>query len=475
MIEPKAGLKFDLDGASTLPIYRQIYRSISQAILQGRLTSGTRLPSARSLAAQLSVARGTVESAYHLLAGEGYIVARGAAGTRVSTDLKRSLLRPESLGPGSLPRQSSERPVAPAEPALFQLGLPALDSFPHSLWSRLLARQAREARPADLAYPHPAGLAALRVQIARYLAVARGIACTPDEILITAGYQGALGMIAHRLLRPGDPVWVEDPGYPATRDAMRLAGAEVVGVAVDQNGLRLNPALRRHLSPKLVIVTPTHHFPTGVTLSLARRMALLEWAAETGGWIVEDDYDSEYRYSGKPLPALKSLDRQDRVLYAGTFSKVLSPSLRVGYLVVPRTLSADFRKTAELLQPPPSVPVQATIAAFLGHGHLGRHIRRMRQLYAERRAALTQALRQELGSRLSLEVQPGGMHLLGHLPPGTYDVALVQRLRPLGLQPLALSLCGVEAPASPGLLLGFTNVDLAQAPQAAKRLSEALG
>ncbi len=472
MIDMKHELSFDPDGINPEPVYRRIYRSVSQAVLEGKLKAGTRLPSVRSLAAQLAVARGTVETAYHLLAGEGYIVSRGAAGTRVSTGLQRGLPRHGSNVRVEREEVRLENQAPPREPGLFQMGIPALDGFPHSIWSRLLAQQARKPSATDLTYPDPAGLEALRVQIAGYLAVARGIACAPDDILITNGYQGALGLIAHHLIRAGDRVWMEDPGYPDSQGAMRLAGAEVIGVGVDRNGLDVQRAILRNPPARMVLVTPTHHYPTGVTLSLSRRIALLKWAAETDAWIIEDDYDSEYRYQGKPLPALKSLDQQDRVLYAGTFSKVLSPSLRVGYLVIPNKLSEGFRRAAALLAPPPSVVVQATIAAFLEQGHLGRHIRRMRTRYAERRTALTQALR-GVNSGLSIELQPGGMHLLGRLPKGTDDVALVARLRVHGLTPAALSGCGVEVPCAPGLLLGFTNVDSSQAPEAAQRLADA--
>jgi GntR family transcriptional regulator / MocR family aminotransferase len=472
MIDAKSGLQFDLDGANPTPIYRQIYSNVSQAVLEGRLKAGTRLPSARSLAAQLGVARGTVETAYHQLAGEGYIATRGAAGTRVSKTLKRTLLH-VSQKPAGHDHVKLENGPSEAEPALFQMGLPALDLFPHSLWSRLLSQQARDLRGGDLAHPNPVGLEALRVQVTAYLAVARGLVCSPADIIITGGYQGALGLITRALLHPGDLVWLEDPCYPDSRDAMRLAGAKVVGIPVDHSGFRLQDAISRRAPARLVMVTPTHQFPTGVTLSLSRRMALLNWAVENEAWIVEDDYDSEYRYQGKPLPALKSLDRQDRVLYAGTFSKVLSPSLRVGYLVVPTALTERFRQTATLLQPPPSILIQATIAAFLDQGHLGRHIRRMRGRYAERRTALTTALHERVSS-LQITLQPGGMHLLGRLPKGVDDVALVARLKTQGISPTALSSCGLEAPYAPGLLIGFTNVDSSQAIQASQQFANSL-
>jgi GntR family transcriptional regulator/MocR family aminotransferase len=474
MIFPDMLTGLALDEARATPLYRQIYGRIAGAVLDGRLTPGARLPSARSLAAQLSIARGTVETAYQLLAGEGYIVARGAAGTLVAPALDRKLLKSGSAA------RSTETAVLPAasaplrSPTLFRMGLPALDAFPHKIWSRLFARQARSLSPIDLGYQSPAGHEALRVQVVRYLAVARGVSCAPEQVFITGGFQGALGLIVRCLLRPGDAVWVEDPGYDNARNALRLAGARLIGVPVDNDGADIGWAVDKAPPARLAVVTPTHQSPLTVTLSLPRRMALLAWAAASEAWIVEDDYDSEYRYLGKPLPALKSLDGHDRVLFVGTFSKVLSPGLRVGYLVVPPSLIDRFGAVADLLQPPPVALIQATIAAFLEQGYLGRHIRRMRQLYGERRAALTEALREHARSTLSIELQPGGMHLVARLPRGTDDVKLVAELVRQGIGPSALSAWGVETPYAPGLLISFTNVDVKKAPQAARRLADAL-
>jgi GntR family transcriptional regulator/MocR family aminotransferase len=468
-----AGLALDAAGAP--PIYRQIYARIAGAVLDGRLAPGARLPSARSLAAQLSIARGTVETAYQLLAGEGYIVARGAAGTIVAPALDRTLLSSEKrvvARPAAVSPPAGGRSVGP--PALFRMGLPALDAFPHKIWSRLFARQARSLSPVDLAYQPPAGHGALRAEVARYLAVARGVSCAPEQVFITGGFQGALGLLIRCLLKPGDVAWVEDPGYDNARNALRLTDARIVGVPVDHDGLDVAWAVEKAPPARLAVVTPTHQAPLMVTLSLSRRMALLAWAAAERAWIVEDDYDSEYRYLGKPLPALKSLDRHDRVLFVGSFSKVLSPGLRVGYLVVPPGLVDRCAAIADLLQPPPAALIQAAIAAFLDQGYLGRHIRRMRQLYRERRAALVEALRAELQSMLDIELQSGGMHLVARLPRGTDDVKLVAALVKQGVGPSALSPWGVEKPYAPGLLISFTNVDVKKAPQAAGRLAEAL-
>ncbi len=393
MIFPDDIVGGDLDRAGPVPLHRQIYQRIAAGVLDGRLPPGSRLPSARSLAAQLAIARSTVDTAYQLLAGEGYVVTRGAAGTVVDPALDRTLLNPGRI---AAPAIGATSPTAenPARGGLEMLrpGLPALDAFPYKTWARLVAQQARAVGPAELAYQPPTGDERLRIQISRYLAVARGIACEPECILITSGYQGALGLIARCLLGDAAAVWVEAPTYHLARDALRLAGARPVGIPVDGEGFDTDYAVTKAEPARIAVVTPTHQFPLGVSLSLARRMALLKWAASAGAWIVEDDYDSEFRYRGKPLPALKSLDRRDRVIYVGTFSKVLSPGLRVGYMVVPQSLVCRFSELAGALQPPPAALVQETIGAFLERGYFARHIRRMRQLYAERRDALAEAL-----------------------------------------------------------------------------------
>ncbi len=459
------------------PIYRRLYRSVVAAVLDGRLRPGARLPSTRSLAAQLGVARGTVETAYQMLAAEGYVVSTGAAGTFVNSRLRpRRASREPAADPSKDHTSGSTLTAEDASeggpPTPLAMGVPALDAFPSKLWTRLASRRARELDATALGYRTPAGVTALRHQIAAYLAVARGITCSPEQVIVTSGFQGALGLLTRSALRANARVYLEDPGYPSARQALRLAGATTEGVPVDEEGLRTD--LLGFVRPAdAVLVTPSHHYPLGHALSVSRRAELLSWAAVTGAWIIEDDYDSEYRYAGPPLPSLKSLDVDDRVIYLGTFSKVLSPALRLGYLVAPAELAPRLAQVATLLQPAPAPLVQDAVARFLYEGHLGRHVRRMRRLYAERRDALRSALA-DAAPMLELRGSPGGMHLTAFLPAGTDDVSLVAELRARGLAPSALSECGAQRRYRPGLLMGFCNLPSQEASGVAVRLAAAV-
>ena len=481
---PIDGIEIDRrQGAA--PVQRQIYERIRGAILGRALPPGARLPSSRSLAGQLSVARGTVDAAYQLLAGEGYVVTRGPAGTTVDPQLgdaagtASAMAAPGGLAEPRRPAAAARRPPriagAPVPdvavldrsgaPLPFQMGLPALDAFPRKLWSRLAARRARVLPTASLVYQDPCGLPALREAIAAYLRIARGIACGPEQVFVTAGFQGALGLIARVLLRPGDAVWVEDPGYMLARQGLALAGARLVPVPVDGDGLDVAAGIARAPDARFAVVTPSHQCPLGVTLGLSRRLALLSWAAAADAWVIEDDYDSEFRYAGRPLPALRSLDAgvgagAGRVLYAGTFSKVLFPGLRLGYLVVPEAQLDAFTRACDTLHPHQSPLAQAVVADFMAEGHFARHVKRMRLLYAERRAALIEALEDAVdGRRIArVEASVGGMHVLARLGGGEDDVDLVRRARADGLGPNALTPFAVEATCGPGLLLSFTNL-----------------
>jgi GntR family transcriptional regulator/MocR family aminotransferase len=358
-------------------------------------------------------------------------------------------------------------------PLPFHMGLPALDAFPRKLWSRLAARQAHALSPLALVTRDPAGLAPLRQAIARYLAVARGIAVPPEHVIVTAGFQGALGLLTRLLDVADQPVWMEEPGYFLARAGLLAAGARITPVPVDAEGLDVAAGLALAPTARLALVSPSHQSPLGMALSLPRRLQLLDWAVSHDGWIVEDDYDSEFRYVGRPLPPLKSLDRAGRVLYVGTFSKTLFPGLRLGYLVAPPQLTQRVADLAAVLGPLPGAEAQATLAAFLAEGHFGRHVRRMRQLYAGRRAALAAELEKTFGAdRVALGA--GGMHILLRLDDAADDVAAIEACQAAGLAPSSLSRAYAGPKQQQGLLLSFTNLPPEQAPAMVQRLARAL-
>ncbi len=447
---PLPGGPITLDPAEPGPLYLQIATRLRSAIATGALSAGARLPSARTLSAQLGVARGTVDAAYDLLAGEGAIEPRGAAGTVISAQLNGVTKAPAQRTLGF----ARARVAAPVLPLAFQRGLPALDAFPRKLWSALTAKAARALSEADLGYPDVAGSLALREEIVAYLGLARGIVCAPHQVLVTTGYQGALTLVRQVLLRPGDPVWVEDPGHPQAFQALEVGGASLVPVPVDAEGMRVAAGVTAAPRAKLAVVTPTHQSPLGVSLSLPRRMALLAWAEEARGWVLEDDYDSEFRYTGPTPPSLKALDRGDRVLFAGSFSKTLFPGLRLGYLVVPDALLESVTRAARLITRGPPLLEQNVTAAFMARGHFARHVKRMRGLYARRRAALAEALE----GHFPVELAAGGMHLLVRLPERVDDGDVARRALTVGLAPMALSSHSIAHEPGRGLLLGFTNV-----------------
>jgi GntR family transcriptional regulator/MocR family aminotransferase len=452
-------------------LHRQIYDHFREAIAVGQLRPGNRLPSARQLARQLKIARGTVDTAYAILAGEGYVIARGPLGTIVSPGVAEPASAPLTTRSRAAP---FTQPDATGDIRPFQLGLPALDAFPRKLWSRLAGREARALSAADLAYPDPAGYWPLREAIAAYLAGARGILCTARQIVITGGYQGALDLIGRVLLRPGDQVWIEDPCYHRTRDAFEAMGASLVPIIVDAEGLRVAEGVARAPGARIAVVTPSHQSPLGVALSLPRRLALLSWADEAGAFVVEDDYDGEFRYDSRPLPALKSLDSADRVLYAGSFSKVIFPGLRLGYLVVPEELLGALAGALRYRTADHSTFEQRVVTAFIQEGYFARHVKRMRDLYAKRRQALTNALATAFGNRITVDLQPGGMHLIAWLDHGVSDTALATRAQMAGLAVEALSSRAIRYPCGPGLLLGFSTIAEADAVTMCRRLECAI-
>lgn len=358
-----------------MPRYQDIARQLKTVIEQGKLKPGARLPSSRTWSQELGVSRSTVENAYAELVAQGWLVRRGQAGTFVSEQIH--------------PQQSAVDVVAFAgesqQPLPFQMGLPALDLFPRELWARVMGRRLRTQTRFDLALGDVCGEAALREAIVDYLRVSRGIDCQPEQVFITHGYAASMALILHALAQPGDGMWMEDPGFPLIRPIVTRHGVEILPVPVDDNGLDVTSGIQNYPDARFALITPAHQSPLGVALSLARRYQILEWAERSQAWIIEDDYDSEFRYHGKPLPALKSLDAPQRVIYAGTFSKALFPALRCAWLVVPVEQISQFRQQASL--EPCAVPVlwQNTLADFIREGHFWRHLKKMRQHYAQRR------------------------------------------------------------------------------------------
>jgi len=464
-----------LDRGTRTPLSRQIYERFRTAIAQGTLRPGDRVASARSLASELGVARGTIEVAYSQLAGEGYLLPQGQAGTVVSPALPRH--RPPRRGP----RHADAPPLGevltqPLAPPPLQMGIPALDAFPRKLWARLATRRVRATSAVDLSYGDPSGHPPLREAIAAYLLVSRGVACHPSQVFVTGGYRASLALVTHTLLRKDERVWVEDPGFAPTHDVLRRAGQHIVPVPVDAEGLVVARGIRKAAKARMAIVTPSHQAPLGVSMTLARRLQLLAWASQANAWIVEDDYDGEYRYAGPPLPALKSLDHKNRVLYAGSFSKVLYPGLALGYLVVPEALRKPFQENALAWSNGSPQLTQAIVADFLRDGHFSRHLKKMRLLYGRRRAMLAAALLNAFGDAVRIDLQSGGMHLIARFDQSREDdVALAQRAQRAGLNCQPLSVRGVAGPAENGLLMGFTNVaSRAQAQQLATRLRKAI-
>jgi len=449
-----------LAAESSTPLYRQLYDRVRASIAAGDLAPADRVPSARALAKELGVARGTIELAYELLTSEGYLLARGQAGTVIHPALPAAEVpRPPSAAPAHAPLLLSQDSLSrPAQLLPFQMGVPAMDAFPRKIWARLGARYLRGMQVADLDYPPPHGLPALRSAIAAYLQVARGIDCGAHQVFVTTGYRASLQLAALAVMRPGERAWVEDPGYPPTRQLLRESGLLPVPVPVDDQGLMVERGIALAPDARVVTVTPAHQSPLSMSLSLPRRHALLEWAAAQGAWVVEDDYDGEYRYVSRPLPALASLDRHGRVLYAGTFSKLLFPGIRLAYLVVPQAQVAAFERVARIFFAAATPAItQAIVADFMAEGHFSRHIQRMRKLYAERRAATIEALERGLEGRLRTEPQPGGMHLVLRLPGERSDQPLAEKLLAQGMAVQPMSRWWASQRSDSAILLSFTN------------------
>ena len=475
-----------LDPTAETPLYRQLYFAIREAILAGRLQPGTRLPSTRTLARDLALSRNTAVSAYEQLLTEGYLDGRVGAGSYVSAVLPEALLharRTPALEPrepeaepklsrrGAMLAQLQAAQGTPPQP--FSLGLPEIDSFPFDDWARLLARRWRRPPKDFLVGVDPQGYRPLREALARYLGAARAVSCDPDQILILSGAQQALDLVARALIDPGDRVWVEEPGFSGTWSALLAAGANLTPVPVDDEGIDVVQGRRVSPDARLICVSPSHQYPLGRTMALRRRLELLDWAQAADAFVLEDDYDSEYRYAGRPLAALQGLDENGRVIYVGSFSKVMFPGIRIGYMVAPKPLVGPFRAIRRLLDSHPSSIAQAALADFITEGYLTSHIRRMRALYAERQTYFLETVRAVLGDRMRIEPDEAGMHLVGYLPVDADDTALSKRAAAAGVVALPLSAFYREAPDKKGLLFGYAGVSNTETRRAIERLASA--
>lgn len=437
--------------------YRAIYARYRQNILAGVLKPGDKLPSIRVLAEELNVARKTVEAAYAVLVGEGYLVSQGAKGTCVNPDLVIHPVQP-NMTPGSDDATLNQFLDLRDAPGYLRLGIPALDAFPHKKWLLLAGKATRSLRPNEMTNPPVMGYTPLREAIASYVNISRGLNCTADQVFITSGYRSNLMLILHALGAKSDKVVFEDPGYFFGQRLLKRFATQLHYAPVDRQGMDVDYLLRHHSDARFAIVTPSHHSPLAVTLSLPRKHQLLEWAANHQSWIVEDDYDGEFHYTRKVLPALKSLDTQDRVIYMGTFSKSVMPALRISYIVMPRATIARFRETGEIMEAGQPILTQKILTAFLAQGHFYKHLKKMRTLYSQRRKMLLEALQTVYPGLFEVELSEGGMHIVAFLRTRTLDVELAALWQRYHLQVSALSGWYCLSARRYGLVMSYTNI-----------------
>lgn len=476
-----ASLELDPKGAQAL--YRQLYDGIRTAILDGRLPAGARLPPTRTLAQVFRIGRSTAIAAYEELLAEGYVLAHVGRGTVVAD-------MPAEAKFVAQGRDVAERVLAPT-PALsrrgtsllqqpffmrstvgpFEPGMPDTTQFPRHIWAQLLAGAVRGEKAGDLGYNAPGGLPALSNAIANYVIEARGVACTADQVIITTGAQASFDIVARLTLDPGDTVWMEEPGYLGARAVFAGAGARVVAVPVDDQGIDVQDA--QPGPPRLIYVTPSHQFPLGMTMSLHRRLKLLDTARRHSAFVIEDDYDSEFRYEGRPLSSLQGLDGGGLVIYIGTFAKTLFPALRVGYVIAPRAIADAVADTARRTGQQPAYAIQAALAAFIKEGHYARHVRRMRRLYGTRLDVFRRAL-SGLPEGVTLGVSGTGLQLPLLFPMDWDDRAIANRLDAQGISALALTRTAMTDRTPRGLLLGFACVPEKTIVKASKRLVKTL-
>jgi GntR family transcriptional regulator/MocR family aminotransferase len=483
-----------IDEKSEFPLYRQIYEAIRRSILKGEIHSGRRLPASRLLATQLAVSRMTVINAYDQLLAEGYLESRSGAGTFVAEHLPEEFLNtPEielqgnnaTTAPRDLKLSEYGKNILQETRAIlrnnqattiipFQHGLAAVNEFPFDVWTKLASKCYQTLQSDEFGYGDAAGFYPLRKAIADYLKSARAVNCAPEQIIITNGAQQAFDLIGRILLKPNDKFWIENPGYFGAKQAFKSFGTKPVPVPLDENGFDLQAALNQSKNARLAYVTPSHQFPLGMTMSLARRLQLLEWAKNAESWIIEDDYDSEFRYEGRPLASLQGLDRDGRVLYIGTFSKMIFPALRLGCLVVPLDLIEIFSAVRSIGGSPSTLIEQATLAEFISEGHLNRHIRRMRRLYEKRQEILIMEIEKHLAGKIEVKKSFAGMHLIGWLNDNVKDYEVAKKAVEFGVRVAAVSSHSLTEWNQGGLIFGYTAINEKQIKNGIQQLSRAM-
>jgi GntR family transcriptional regulator / MocR family aminotransferase len=452
-----------------------LYEEVRRAILDRRLPPGTRLPATRDFARHYSISRGTVVTAFEQLQAEGYLVGQVGAGTWVNHRLPQHILdnRERRIPPVRMPAPVRGLPFShPARP--FRPYEPSVAEFPMQIWARIAGRRLRRCPASLLSIGERAGYRPLREAVAGYLGSSRGVNCSPAQIAIVSGVQQGLDILARVLLKPGDAVGMEDPGYFGATAVFRNAGAKIIPVPVDENGLSVSKAKQLCGHAKAAFLTPAHQCPLGITMPLERRLALLDWARHTGAFILEDDYDSEYRFKGQPVPALQGLDREGSVILLGSFNKVLFPSLRMGYVVLPESLIDRFLSVRSAIDFYPPGPSQAILCDFIVEGHLGRHIRRMRELYAQRLATLRNGMRKYLAGMLDLPAIHAGLNIPAFLRNGMTSQQAESAATAAGIETVALSRFVLRRSDLHGLQLGFAAFGEREILHATRALAVAL-
>ncbi|WP_197498303.1 MocR-like pyridoxine biosynthesis transcription factor PdxR [Cupriavidus gilardii] len=472
---------------------RQVYQIIRQEILAGTIPAGCKLPASRMLAKEVGVSRNTVLYAYEQLLAEGYVTASTGSGTFVShTFPDHSALHKVGAANGTITVPAAQQNpnrfalsrrgqhlvshagASDRQWGAFMAGVPDVSLFPRAVWTRLLNKHWREPRPELLTYAHNGGYLPLRRVLAEHLRLARGVRCDAEQIIMTTGIHQAIDLIARLLADPGDKAWMEDPGYWGTRSLLSNSGVEPIPVPVDGEGIAPDAATLQN-PPRFIFATPSHQYPLGTVMSLSRRRMLLEYARQRGVWIVEDDYDSEFRFEGRPLASLQGLDEHDRVIYMGTFSKTLFPGIRMGFMVLPKPLAPHFATGLSELFREGQLIQQAVLADFIEEGHYATHIRRMRLRYAQRQSLLREAIAERFGADWPTSTHEAGLHLVMHLPPGADDLGISMAARTQGLsaRPLSRYYCD-ETQARQGLLMGYACVPEEEIGPAFRKLAEVI-